>query len=38
MKVGIIGPQSDVFYLGGSLQFIVDSKSVLNQTTKLIDR
>ncbi len=38
MKVGIIGPQSGGFYLGGSLQFIVDSKSVLNQTTKLIDR
>jgi hypothetical protein len=38
MKFGIIGPQSGGFYLGGSLQFIVDSKSVINQTTQVLVR
>lgn len=38
MKVGIIGPQPGGFYTGGSLQFITNSKYVVNQSTKVISR
>lgn len=35
MKFGIVGPQG-WRYPGGSFQFIIDSKSVINQSSKLI--
>ncbi|WP_294142925.1 RHS repeat-associated core domain-containing protein [uncultured Sanguibacteroides sp.] len=37
VRFGIIGPQG-LKYPGGSLQFILDSKNVINQTSKLIKR
>jgi len=37
IKFGLIGPQG-LKYPGGSLQFVVPSSSVLNQTSKLITR
>ncbi|MBL1222496.1 RHS repeat-associated core domain-containing protein [Chryseobacterium sp. L7] len=38
IKVGIIGPQGGGFYTGGSIQFLIESKSVVNQATKIIPR
>ncbi|WP_304456958.1 MULTISPECIES: RHS repeat-associated core domain-containing protein, partial [Butyricimonas] len=37
VRWGIIGPQG-LKYPGGSLQFILDSRNVINQTSKLITR
>ena len=37
VRFGIIGPQG-LKYPGGSLQFILDSRNVINQTSKLIIR
>lgn len=38
MKIVIIGPQAGGFYTGGSIQMITNSKSVVNQATKIIPR
>ena len=38
IQVGIVGPQAGGFYTGGSIQMITNSKSVVNQTTKMITR
>ncbi|MDR6545636.1 RHS repeat-associated protein [Chryseobacterium rhizosphaerae] len=38
IKVGIVGPQGGGFYTGGSIQFLTESKSVVNQATKIITR
>ncbi|MET6997056.1 hypothetical protein [Chitinophaga defluvii] len=36
MKFGIVGPQPGGFFVGGSLQFMVDSKAIINQTTTIV--
>ncbi|ASW72834.1 sugar-binding protein [Chryseobacterium piperi] len=38
IKIGIVGPQGGGFYTGGSIQFLTESKSVVNQATKIIPR
>ncbi|PWW14270.1 RHS repeat-associated core domain-containing protein, partial [Chryseobacterium sp. AG844] len=38
IKIGIVGPQGGGFYTGGSIQFLTESKSVVNQVTKIIPR
>ncbi len=38
IKIGIVGPQGGGFYTGGSIQFLTESKSVVNQATRMISR